>query len=217
MTTKYTRELLEPIVNRCVNVAQVVRALGLKPGGSSSTHIAKVIKALGLGTHFTGQRQQGEQNNQWRSADQVLVLDAHKGRREPGPKLRWALVESGVPEICEQCQQGTTWNGKPLRLQVDHLDGNPVNNVKENLRFLCPNCHTQTDNFGALNSKVPRRVVRHPTGPWRGPRPEHRRVDYDQVRLRYAEVGSYEAVGREFGVTGTSVKKIVRGQSESAT
>lgn len=209
MGIKYTRELLEPIVNKCASVAQIVRELGLKPGGSNSTHLSKVIKSFGLGSHFTGQRQRGVANNQWRSVEQVLVLDAHKGRRENGPKLKWALVQSGVPEICEQCAQGTTWNGKPLRLQVDHLDGNPVNNLKENLRFLCPNCHTQTANFGALNSKVPRRAPKLSRGPRRGPRPELRKVDYEQIKLRYAELGNYEAVGREFKVTGTTIKKIV--------
>jgi 5-methylcytosine-specific restriction endonuclease McrA len=40
------------------------------------------------------------------------------------------------------------WNGKPLSLDVDHIDGNPANNFPSNLRFLCPNCHRQTDSWG---------------------------------------------------------------------
>ena len=43
------------------------------------------------------------------------------------------------------------YNGKPLTLQLDHIDGNPINNNLENLRFLCPNCHSQTDTFAGKN------------------------------------------------------------------
>ena len=45
----------------------------------------------------------------------------------------------------------TEWNDKPLALQMDHIDGNNTNNVVENLRWLCPNCHTQTDTWGVRN------------------------------------------------------------------
>jgi hypothetical protein len=44
---------------------------------------------------------------------------------------------------CEICGQGDTWNGLPLTLEIDHIDGNRKNNASENLRTLCPNCHRQ--------------------------------------------------------------------------
>jgi len=54
-------------------------------------------------------------------------------------------------ENCEKCGQGTIWNGEKLTLQLDHIDGNSDNCKLENLRILCPNCHTQTDTFSARN------------------------------------------------------------------
>ena len=49
---------------------------------------------------------------------------------------------------CFECGQTSTWNNKPLVLQLDHIDGNSDNNLISNLRLLCPNCHTQTETFG---------------------------------------------------------------------
>lgn len=50
---------------------------------------------------------------------------------------------------CELCSQENMWNNKPLRLQVDHIDGHSDNNDLTNVRLLCPNCHTQTDTYGS--------------------------------------------------------------------
>jgi 5-methylcytosine-specific restriction endonuclease McrA len=46
---------------------------------------------------------------------------------------------------CVVCGNPGEYNNKPLALQLDHIDGNAGNNIPENLRLLCPNCHSQTD------------------------------------------------------------------------
>jgi rubrerythrin len=51
---------------------------------------------------------------------------------------------------CEVCGI-RDWQGKPITLQVDHTDGNAGNNNPNNLRLICPNCHSQTDTFSARN------------------------------------------------------------------
>lgn len=47
---------------------------------------------------------------------------------------------------CEQCGL-SNWLNKPITLQVHHIDGNNQNNIRNNLQLLCPNCHSQTDNW----------------------------------------------------------------------
>lgn len=43
------------------------------------------------------------------------------------------------------------WNGLPIKLELDHVDGNSENNVESNLRCICPNCHSQTPTYKAKN------------------------------------------------------------------
>ena len=63
--------------------------------------------------------------------------------------MRKYLVENREYK-CSSCGI-TEYNNKPITLQVDHIDGDRTNNEFENLRFLCPNCHSQTKTWGVGN------------------------------------------------------------------
>lgn len=69
-------------------------------------------------------------------------------------KKRREFVRSYKPYKCDICLNTGEWNNKSLSLQVDHIDGNSSNDNIENLRFLCPNCHSQTDTFTGRNAKT---------------------------------------------------------------
>ncbi len=72
-------------------------------------------------------------------------------------------------EICLK----TEWNGKPIPLQMDHIDGNPDNNDRRNLRLICPNCHAQTETYCGknvgkhINTRRQKKFERYPSQNYR--------------------------------------------------
>jgi len=143
---KYSDELLARAVAQSESFASVIRYLGLRQAGGTQAHIARRIRAAGIDTsHFTRQAHNRGKPSPFRlHPEQVLrVLPAGSGRVK-APQLRRALMAVGVPEQCVECGCGPEWRGKPLRLVIDHENGDWMDNRQENLRFLCPNCHAQT-------------------------------------------------------------------------
>ena len=66
-------------------------------------------------------------------------------------KVRKKLLQEGYKEHrCEKCGQ-TEWLGRPIPLELHHIDGNKKNNTLENFQLLCPNCHAFTDSYRGKN------------------------------------------------------------------
>jgi 5-methylcytosine-specific restriction endonuclease McrA len=86
-----------------------------------------------------------------RSGGRPLEFYLKEGTPKNG-SLRRRLLRSGLLGfMCSECGVGQHWNGKPLSLQIDHRNGINTDNRLENLRLLCPNCHSQTENFVSKN------------------------------------------------------------------
>ena len=68
-------------------------------------------------------------------------------------RLKKRLVSEKVLEYkCVKCNNNGEWMGSSLMLQLDHINGNKFDHRLVNLRFLCPNCHSQTETFGGKNT-----------------------------------------------------------------
>lgn len=162
---KYTRELLADAVAASTSVAGVLRFLGLNQAGGTHAHISRRIKHHGIDTsHFVRFRNGADKVRL--TPEQLLRRRERGSTRTKPPLLRRALLEIGRSYRCEGCGCDGTWQGRPLGLEIDHIDGDFHNNEAENLRFLCPNCHAQTENWcGRSRGKYSLVVPEQPPDP----------------------------------------------------
>ena len=145
---RYSDDDIRDAVAQSISIAGVMRLLGIKPTGGSHFHISKRIQRLGLDTsHFLGQGSRRGTAQARKRADEILVRRPADGPRAKPHMLRRALIESGRRLACVGCGVGDRWMGQPLTLHIDHADGDFANCLAENLRFLCPNCHSQTSTY----------------------------------------------------------------------
>lgn len=145
---KWTKEILTEAVAASTNMCEVLRRLGLEVVGGHHTHISRRVKAFDIDTsHFTLPSTTGRPKAR-RTPESILVRqDGTDARRMQSEHLKSALASLGVPELCAMCGIEPTWQGYPLSLEVDHIDGDWHNNQQDNLRLVCPNCHSTTDTY----------------------------------------------------------------------
>lgn len=104
---------------------------------------------------------------------EILTENSHYSRRS----LKKRLLQDGLlVNQCYICGQLPEWNGKPLILQLDHINGISNDNRLENLRILCPHCHSQTETFAGKRFK---KITPSEINPnWRqNPRINNRKVE----------------------------------------
>jgi Zn finger protein HypA/HybF involved in hydrogenase expression len=155
--SKYSKEVLAPIVKASTSVSEVVRKLGLNVNGGTTKYIGMRIAFLGLSKeHFLGR---GWSKGASAASSEAVAAVANKLKRPNelifienappvnGTTLKKRLLEMGRSNACAECGL-TLWRKKAITLHVDHINGVNNDNRIENLRFLCPNCHQQTDTWG---------------------------------------------------------------------
>ena len=144
---RYTEEQLRDSVVNNNSIVQVIRDLGYKvSGGNVWRRIKKEIEDLKLDTtHFD----KGVSKKSRYELDSILVSNSNY--RNVG-QLKLRLVSNNLLEYkCQICDNIGLWLDQPITLQLDHINGVRDDNRIENLRFLCPNCHSQTETFAGRN------------------------------------------------------------------
>lgn len=144
-------EVFKKIVSESFSIREIILKLGLEYSESYYKTINRRInegnidishmKRISSQIHFTKSKT---------PLSEILVENSSYNRNHLKNRL---IKEKLLINNCYECGLGGVWNGKPLSLQLDHINGKNNDNRITNLRLLCPNCHSQTETFGARNHK----------------------------------------------------------------
>ena len=147
MKERYPESELIEAVRSSTSIRQVLSKLGLAEAGGNYSIVKRRIQRLGISTaHFNGQG--------WRKGISKPVIIARplsdllqRGTHFQSYKLKKRLFAEGLKTPrCESCLK-TEWLGRPIALELDHINGDSTDNRIENLRILCPNCHALTSTY----------------------------------------------------------------------
>ncbi|MEV2215372.1 HNH endonuclease signature motif containing protein [Streptomyces sp. NPDC050997] len=152
---------LRAAVAESTSIAAVLRRLE-RPDNCTQRALLRqwIIEEQLTTEHFLGQAHQRGKPRPQHSKRSADILVKHDGKRRTRTvQLRRALREVGLPEECAECGVGPEWLGKPMTLEIDHIDGDWSDDRRENLRLLCPNCHAVTNTWcrGGKRRRMPPR------------------------------------------------------------
>jgi hypothetical protein len=143
--SKYTVEELKEVIKCSKSYIEIIKTL--KINKTYHTYLTKCVKDNNIDiSHFT------TKNTTRRKIDEILTTNSEN---VSSARIKKYLVKNNlVKEECSVCKIPAEWNNKPLTLQLDHINGDHFDNRVENLRLICPNCHSQTDTYTGRNTRT---------------------------------------------------------------
>jgi hypothetical protein len=151
----WTDDQLKEAVRSSRSYRAVILKLGLVPAGGNYAQTQERIHALGLDTsHFTGMAWNMGLifvPNPPRPLEELLI----KGSRVQSHLLKRRLFAEGIKEpFCAMCGWCEMSRDGRVPVELDHINGDHYDNRIENLRILCPNCHSLQPTHRGRNKKV---------------------------------------------------------------
>ena len=134
----YTKKQLEEAINNSSSISDVIKFLGLNKSSGTYKTIRNKIELWGIKPRFA------VKVNKTYTHEDIFCDNSTYDRKD----LRKKVIKENIIEYkCSECGI-IDWNNRPLSLQLDHINGKNNDNRIINLRFLCPNCHSQTETWG---------------------------------------------------------------------
>lgn len=213
---------LESAISISSSKKEVLLNLGLRAAGGNYKALETAAAKMGLELPKWDYSGQGSSASAF--ANETVFVE--NSTYNNGTNLKKRLYEMGWKKECSECGIGAEWNDKPLTLQLEHINGVHNDNRLENLRLLCPNCHSQTTTFAGRSSRGTFSRVRktcecgmiihsktgmscHSCSSGIRYGSVDRYPSYNVLKAMVEDMG-YSAVGRKLGVSDNAVRKRLR-------
>lgn len=153
MSYSYTLEQLKEAVKSSFSMAETIRKLGLDVSGNAYSQLRKNLKLNNIDTtHFKGQGWlKGKTHTYSKPIPLKNIIENNLHPYYGTNTLKKRLIKEGLKQHkCEKCNL-TEWLGRPIPIELHHINGDNTNHYFDNLQILCPNCHSLTDNYCSKN------------------------------------------------------------------
>lgn len=189
-TPKVSKDELESAISSSESLSEVSRKISGSDSWGAIRTIKRYLNFYKISANFTRKNTLPASKPKY-THDEMFIEDSPV----PTSILVKFFRRFYPPEKCSECGIGTIWNNKPLTLHIDHINGRGTDWRVENCRYLCPNCHYQTDTHGTKRGV--KRMFEIAVTP-------------EELSAAYDELGSFMAVGDKFGISDRTVKNVVR-------
>jgi Zn finger protein HypA/HybF involved in hydrogenase expression len=226
---KYNKEVLTQFVKESNSIANVLKLLKLKPAGGNYKTILKKFNEYNIDTsHFLGMgwnknKKLHQKYSKEEFIKKFLVVNSTYTNTH---RLKLKLFEFRLKERkCEKCGQSEIWFGENLSLHLDHINGINNDYRLENLKVLCPNCHSQTSTYCGKNVDK-KKYKKHENinycscgaqiknNSTKCQKCHHENLRKVKSRPTYSELinnitfsGGYTATGKKYGVSDNTIRK----------
>lgn len=204
------KEELQKLVDDSQSLTEILRKQGKSSSGAALRVLKNELNTYGIKYKFLPQKITSK-----KELKDILVENS----KYPSGKLLKRLFEERIKEQKCECCGITEWQNKPITLQLHHINGNHNDDRLANLMVLCPNCHSQTDNWGNKKNKkicpdCGREISRKSTY-CRYCAPKHKinngekksKRPSKEILLEEIKDNSFVELGKKYGVTEGAVRK----------
>lgn len=207
---------LQRLLDESASICEVLRAFNLDPYSGNHRTLQKRIKEDNFDLTklnenrkcFYTEKLKKLRESTLKPLDEIFCENSTYSSHSLKKRI---LKEELLKEICVNCGLEKVWNGLPLNLQLDHINGISDDNRINNLRFLCPNCHSQTPTFAGRRLK---KVKHYETAKQK----ELRLLKSRKVKIRPSletllikvKAKGYVKTGKQFGVSDNTIRNWIK-------